>query len=51
MSQVEYWKPYDYSKAPHISKSFVPQKEIPEKSWYVTESYVSSSNAAPVPNV
>jgi hypothetical protein len=31
MSKVEYWKPYDYSKAPHISKSFVPQKEIPEK--------------------
>jgi hypothetical protein len=51
MSQVEYWKPYDYSKAPHISKSFVPQKEIPEKSWYVTESYVSSSNAAPVQTV
>ena len=48
MSQVEYWKPYYYSKAPHISKSFVPQKEIPEKSWYVTESYVSSSNAVPV---
>jgi hypothetical protein len=51
MSQVEYWKPYDYSKAPHISKSFVPKKELPEKSWYVTESYVSSSNAAPVQNV
>jgi cytochrome c553 len=51
MSQVKYCKPYDYSKAPHISKSFVPQKEIPEKSWYVTESYVSSSNAIPVPTV
>jgi hypothetical protein len=51
MSQVEYWKPYDYSKAPHISKSFVPQKEIPKKSWFVTESYVSSSNAAPVQTV
>jgi hypothetical protein len=51
MSQVEYWKPYDYSKASHISKSFVPQKEIPEKSWYITESYVSSSNVAPVQTV
>ena len=51
MSQVKYCKPYDYSKAPHISKSFVPQKEIPEKSWYVTESYVSSSNAVPVQTV
>jgi hypothetical protein len=48
MSQVEYCKPYDYSKAPHISKSFDPSREIPEKSWYVTESYVSSSNGAPV---
>jgi cytochrome c553 len=51
MSQVKYCKPYVYSKAPHISKSFVTQKEIPEKSWYVTESYVSSSNAVPVPTV
>lgn len=51
MSQVKYCKPYDYSKAPHISKSFVTQKEIPEKSWYVTESYVSSSNAVPVQTV
>lgn len=48
MSQVEYCKQYDYSKAPHISKSFVPSREIPEKLWYVTESYVSSSNGAPV---
>jgi hypothetical protein len=44
-------QPINYSKAPHISKSFVPQKELPEKSWYVTESYVSSSNAASVQNV
>jgi cytochrome c553 len=51
MSQVKYCKPYDYSKAPHISKSFVPQKEIPEKSWYITESYVSSHNAVHVPTV
>ena len=48
MSKVEYCKPYDYSKAPHISKSFVPSREITEKSCYVTESYVSSSNGAPV---
>ena len=39
---------YDYSKVPHISKSFVTSREILEKSWYVTESYVSSSNGAPV---
>jgi hypothetical protein len=51
MSLVEHCKPYDYSKAPHISKYFVPQKEIPEKSWYVTESYVSSSNGAHVQTV
>jgi hypothetical protein len=51
MSQVKYCKPYDYSKAPHISKSFVTQKEIPEQSWFVTESYISSSNAAPVQTV
>jgi hypothetical protein len=44
MSYVQNWTPYDYSKAPHISKSFVTQKEIPEKSWYITESYVSSFN-------
>lgn len=51
MSQIPFCKPYDYSKAPHISKSFVPPKEIPEKSWYVTESYVSSSNGDPVQTV
>ena len=51
MSQKPFCKPYDYSARPHISKSFVPQKEIPEKSWYVTKSYVSSSNAAPVQTV
>jgi hypothetical protein len=26
MSQNPFCKPYDYSKAPHISKSFVPPK-------------------------
>ena len=51
MSQKPFCKPYDYSARPHISKSFVPQKEIPEKSWYVTESYISSSNGAPVQTV
>jgi hypothetical protein len=51
MIQKPFCKPYDYSATPHISKSFVPQKEIPEQSWYVTESYVSSSNAAPVQTV
>jgi cytochrome c553 len=51
MSYVQNWTPYDYSKAPPISKSFVTQKELLEKSWYVTESYVSSSNAAPVQTV
>ena len=51
MSYVQYWTPYDYSKAPPISKSFVTQKELPEKSWFIEESYVSSHNAAPVPHV
>lgn len=30
MSQIPFCKPYDYSAMPNISKSFVPQKEIPE---------------------
>ena len=51
MSQKPFFKPYDYSARTHIPKSFIPQKKIPEQSWYVTELYVSSSNAAPVHTV
>ncbi|WP_254486036.1 hypothetical protein, partial [Salmonella enterica] len=36
MSKVKYNQPFDYSKLPYISNSFVPQKDKTDTPWVIT---------------